>query len=299
MSLPGKSLSIGGYSYHVSDQGAGDKVAMLVHGMPDDGSCWKYQVPALLKAGYRVIVPDTLGYGRTDRPAEVTHYQIEKIIGHMFEIAETLKLQNVNLVGHDWGAAITWSMALMRPELFRKHIAISVGHVRCFYGQAFETPERMREALKENWYMYMHCLEGTEELYMANDFALLRKFLIQHPERDSVIEAIKQTGRIQWLNYDRANPVPLGYLAYARDREVYPNCAVPTMVIFPEDDAFLWKTQAIDTPRYMDAECRVETVQGGHWVMLDHPDDVNKRMLEWFESEPSTARAEATAGSGP
>ena len=67
MSLPGKTMKIGGYNYHVSDQGAGDKVAFLVHGMPDDGSCWKYQAPVLLKAGYRVIVPDTLGYGGTDR----------------------------------------------------------------------------------------------------------------------------------------------------------------------------------------------------------------------------------------
>jgi len=61
MSLPGKTMKIGGWNYHVSDQGSGDKVVMLVHGMPDDGSCWKYQAPALLNAGYRVIVPDTLG----------------------------------------------------------------------------------------------------------------------------------------------------------------------------------------------------------------------------------------------
>ena len=48
------------------------------------------------------------------------------------------------------------------------------------------------------------------------------------------------------------------------------------MVMFPEDDMFLWKTQAIDTPSRMDAECRIEIIQGGHWSMLDHPDDVNE-----------------------
>lgn len=47
MSLPGKTMKIGVYNYHVSDQGEGDKVAFLVHGMPGDGSCWKYQAPAL------------------------------------------------------------------------------------------------------------------------------------------------------------------------------------------------------------------------------------------------------------
>ena len=66
MSLPGKTMKIGGYNYHVSDQGDGDKVAFLVHGMPDDGSCWKYQAPALLKAGYRVIVPDTRSNSKGD-----------------------------------------------------------------------------------------------------------------------------------------------------------------------------------------------------------------------------------------
>ena len=88
MSLPGKTMKIGGWNYHVSDQGSGDKVVMLVHGMPDDGSCWKYQAPALLNAGYRVIVPDTLGYGRTDRPREVEHYKVEKIIAHMLKLSK-------------------------------------------------------------------------------------------------------------------------------------------------------------------------------------------------------------------
>ena len=71
----------------------------------------------------------------------------------------------------------------------------------------------------------------------------------QHPEAEKVIEAIKETGRIEWLNYDRANHVSMDYLAYAKDRKGWaPNCKVPTMVMFPEDDMFLWKTQAIDTP---------------------------------------------------
>jgi pimeloyl-ACP methyl ester carboxylesterase len=292
MSLPGKTMKIGGYNYHVSDQGDGDKVAFLVHGMPDDGSCWKYQAPALLKAGYRVIVPDTLGYGGTDRPVEDEHYKVEKIIDHMFEIIDTLGLKDINLMGHDWGSAITWPMVLQRPELFRKFISMSVGHLRCVFGQAHETPERMYECLKANWYMYMHCLDGVEELYKANDFRFFRSFFCQHPEAEKVIEAIKQTGRIEWLNYDRANHVPMDYLRQAKDPESLPNCKVPTMVIFPEDDMFLWKTQAIDTPRYMDAECRIEIIQGGHWSMLDHPDDVNKLMVDWFDSEPSTARAD-------
>jgi hypothetical protein len=63
------------------------------------------------------------------------------------------------------------------------------------------------------------------------------------------------------------------------------------MVIYPEQDMFLWPTQAIDTPSRVDAECRIEFIQGGHWSMLDHPDDVNVRMLDWFGSESYDVRA--------
>jgi len=292
MSLPGKSMQIGGWNYHVSDQGSGDKgVVMLVHGMPDDGSCWKYQAPALLNAGYRVIVPDTLGYGKTDRPVEAEHYKVELIIDHMFEIIEKLGIKDINLVGHDWGSAITWGMVMAKPELFRKFCSLSVGHLGAVFSQVHSTPERMLEAAETHWFTYHHTQAGMEELYMVNDFRYFDTFFVQHPEKEEVKRLIKETGHIEWLNYDIANPMVLDYLATAKDPKVYPRTSVPTMVIYPEQDMFLWPTQAIDTPGWVDAECRVEFIQGGHWSMLDHPDDVNVRMLEWFGSESYNVRA--------
>ena len=264
---------------------------MLVHGMPDDGSCWKYQVPALLNAGYRVIVPDTLGYGLTDRPREVEHYKVENIIGHMFEIIEKLGLKDINLVGHDWGSAITWGMLYQKPELFRKYCSLSVGHLGAVFSQVHSTPERMLEAAKTNWFTYHHTQAGMEELYMTNDFRYFDTFFVQHPEKEEVKRLIKETGHVEWLNYDIANPMVQDYLATAKDPMVFPKTPVPVMVIYPEQDMFLWPTQAIDTPRWVDAECRIEMIQGGHWSMLDHPDDVNVRMLDWFGSETYNVRA--------
>ena len=298
MSLPGKMMKIGGWNYHVSDQGSGDKgVVMLVHGMPDDGSCWKYQVPALLNAGYRCIVPDTLGYGRTDRPVEVEHYEVGNVIDHMLEIIEKLGLKDINLVGHDWGSCITQGMLFKKPGLFRKYCSLSVGHLGCVFGQAHDmtqekgTPERMLESVKTNWFTFHHTQPGMEELYMTNDFKYFDLFFCSHPEKEEVKRLIKETGRIEWLNYDIANPMVMDYLATAKDPNVYPNIQCPVMVIYPEQDMFLWPTQAIDTPSRVDAECRIEFIQGGHWSMLDHPDDVNVRMLDWFGSETYDVRA--------
>jgi pimeloyl-ACP methyl ester carboxylesterase len=130
-----------------------------------------------------------------------------------------------------------------------------------------------------------------EELYMTNDFKYFDLFFCSHPEKEEVKAAIKQTGHIEWLNYDIANPMVMDYLATAKDDKYFPNVTVPVMVIYPEQDMFLWPTQAIDTPSRVDAECRVEFIQGGHWSMLDHPDDVNVRLIDWFDSETYNVRA--------
>lgn len=61
MTLPGKKVELNGVTYHVSDQGQGDNTVLLLHGMPDTFSLWRYLVPELLSAGYRVVAPDMLG----------------------------------------------------------------------------------------------------------------------------------------------------------------------------------------------------------------------------------------------
>jgi pimeloyl-ACP methyl ester carboxylesterase len=130
-------------------------VVLLLHGMPDDSSCWKYQVPTPLDAGFRVVVPDTLGYGRSDKPQELEPYVAGTLVEHLFELIERLELKDIRLVAHDWGAALGWAMVLEQPDLFRRFVSLSVGHLRCFVGQAFDEPARAIQAVKANWFMYL------------------------------------------------------------------------------------------------------------------------------------------------
>lgn len=285
MSLPGKTMKVGGYNYHVSDQGDGDKVALLLHGMPDSSSCWKYQVPVLLDAGFRVVVPDTLGYGKTDKPQEVEAYTADQIAAHILEIIEQLGLKDIYLVGHDWGSALGWALVLECPELFKKYLSLSVGHLKCFIGQAFEQSLRAIPAVSDNWYMYLNTQPEAAELYMHNNCEFYRNVMMcTHPEVDEVCKTMSDPINMNaMLNYDKANTVASWYLEQIKGDAPMPNCQVPTMVVYPEQDMFLWKEQAIETPKYMDAECRIELMQGGHWAMLDHPDDFNRLMLDWLK----------------
>jgi len=71
MDLPTTSIPVNGAAYHVRDSGGSGPPVFLAHGMPDSGELWRHQWQALAAAGYRVICPDLLGYGATDRPDEL------------------------------------------------------------------------------------------------------------------------------------------------------------------------------------------------------------------------------------
>ncbi|KAK2070339.1 hypothetical protein P8C59_004840 [Phyllachora maydis] len=94
---------------------------LLIHGFPDIGFGWRYQVPELLSLNLRVIVPDMLGYGRTDAPEPLAAYSLKSVAADMAALAALVvgAGQQVILGGHDWGGFLIWRIALWHPELVR------------------------------------------------------------------------------------------------------------------------------------------------------------------------------------
>lgn len=279
MSLPGKKIEINGINYHVSDQGQGEKNVLLLHGMPDTSSLWKHQVRELLRAGFRVVVPDMLGYGDTDKPEEVERYAGEMIIGDMAALIETLGLNKLDIVGHDWGAFVSWELVTHMPDLFQRHVAIQVGHPGAFFS------DLSVQALKENWYMYLNCQDATTDLYLLNGCEFFRKFISpDHPELDEVCERLKDPAAMRaMLNWDKANPLASFYYAYMSGQLAYPKCKVPTMGIWSCGDTYMWEEQMVRSAEFMDTEWRYERLeQGTHWVSLDNAEEVNRLLLDWL-----------------
>ena len=118
------TLSIRGHTWHyiVGNPAQGAPVAgtvLLVHGWPDLGFGWRYQVPHLLSLGLRVVVPDMLGYGRTDAPEAAAEYSLRNIADDLAALAAHVTGPGARVIlgGHDWGGAVVWRTALWRPEL--------------------------------------------------------------------------------------------------------------------------------------------------------------------------------------
>ena len=91
-------------------------VVILTHGFPELAYSWRHQIPALAKAGYRVIAPDQRGYGGSTRPEAIEAYDIAELTGDVVGLLDYAGAERGALVGHDWGAVVAWSTPLLHPD---------------------------------------------------------------------------------------------------------------------------------------------------------------------------------------
>ena len=150
-----QTLPLNGIHMRVAVQGSGPLV-LLCHGFPESWCSWRHQLAALASAGYRAVAPDMRGYGGTDAPLDVASYTMLHHVGDMTELVHALGETQAVIVGHDWGAPVAWSAALLRPDIFRAVVGLSVPFsppsgvnlldalekqgIKTFYMQYFQTP---------------------------------------------------------------------------------------------------------------------------------------------------------------
>ena len=99
--------------------------AILLHGFPETHRTW-FRVAERLQADVRLIMPDLRGFGGSDRPSEVAAYATDLVIADILALADALGIGQFALVGHDWGGAVAWAMALRGlPQVTRLAIVNS------------------------------------------------------------------------------------------------------------------------------------------------------------------------------
>ncbi len=125
-------------------------VVVLLHGFPEFWYGWHRQIEPLTAAGFRVIIPDQRGYNLSSKPTGVAAYALTELVSDVITIANQLGQEKIFLGGHDWGAAVAWSTALLHPQRIAKLVVLNVPHpsvMRKFLST------RPRQLLR-SWYMF-------------------------------------------------------------------------------------------------------------------------------------------------
>jgi pimeloyl-ACP methyl ester carboxylesterase len=260
--------------FPVVDYGAGAPVVLL-HGFPDTRHLWRYQVPALAAAGYRVIAPDMRGFGDAPRPEGVEAYQLFEPVSDVLALLDALDVDRSRVVGHDWGAATAWILAAYNPERVERLVALSVG--------APGTSGRFTvEQIRKAWYFYFFQFEAAEAWLRHDDWALFRAWTDGEGDTERNIELLSRPGALTAaLNWYRANVRPK---PPAESRAGYPDIACPTLGVWSDGDRYLTEGYMRGSAEKVAGEWRYERVTGAsHWLQLDRPRRVNELLVEFLD----------------
>ena len=120
-----RTVPSNGINLHIAEAGQGPLV-LLLHGWPESWYSWRHQLPALAAAGFHAVAPDVRGYGRSDAPHPIEAYRMQEMVADYVGILDALGEETAVVVGHDWGAPMAWTSAILHPERYRAVVGMSV-----------------------------------------------------------------------------------------------------------------------------------------------------------------------------
>lgn len=304
-----KRLRINGIEMHVAEQGEGPLV-VLCHGFPEYWRSWRHQLSALAAAGYRAVAPDMRGYGQTEAPSDVAAYTIHHLVGDMVALVSALGETSACIVGHDWGATVAWSAALMRPDVFPAVVGISVparargaqaplaalraGGFEDFYWIYFQEPGVAEAELERDVDLTMRLLmlsrrpdglrvaKGKGFLGGAEAPPALPAWFTQS-DLDALVHEYQRTGfrgGLNWYrNLDRNWELTAAWAGAT--------LAQPALFIAGTRDAVIrgpvGERALAQLPRVVPGLRRQVLIDGaGHWVNEERADEVNEALVRFL-----------------
>lgn len=118
-------VAANGIEIHYESIGSGPLV-VFCHGWPESWYSWRHQLPVVAEAGFRAVALHMRGYGHTSAPLDVDKYMITDLVGDVVGAITGLGADRAVVVGHDWGAPVAWYTALLRPDIVRAVVGLSV-----------------------------------------------------------------------------------------------------------------------------------------------------------------------------
>lgn len=261
-----------GVRLHAIEAGPADgPLYILLHGFPEFSYGWRKQMPALAEAGFRVIAPDQRGYNLSDKPQSVSSYAINELAADILQIARG---RNFHLAGHDWGAAVAWAVALLRPPNLQKLAILNVPHPAVMMKHLTSDPGQ----ILRSWYMFFFQLPAAPEaLFKATGRRTLirtsRPGAFTDQDLDTYAEAWSRPGAVTaMINWYRA-------LSRVKPPSIKdPFIRIPAIIIWGREDAFLKAEMAQESAQLCPGS-RLVYVNATHWVQHEEPELVNQLLL--------------------
>lgn len=313
-----RRVQVGEIALNVALQGSGPLV-VLVHGFPESWHSWRHQMEPIAAAGFTACAIDVRGYGKSDKPHAVEAYDLESLAADVAGLIDALSPgDRAIVIGHDWGAPVAWTTALVYPGKVRAVGALSIPYLgipqlslskiiemiytsngRFFYQKYFaaegvaevELEADVRGAVRRLYYLWSG--EAPDELWAEKPIGA--KVLTGVPDPapfpswltdediDLLVSELQESGFRGGLNRYRNHDRDFAYLQRFAGQRI----EQPAIFIAGERDRILSMFGDILSP--MIAE--LPQLDGphlltgcGHWTQQERPREVNDLLIPWLAS---------------
>jgi pimeloyl-ACP methyl ester carboxylesterase len=260
-----------GLTFDVFDNGPLDgPTVVLLHGFPANRHSYDAVVPILNAAGLRTLVPNQRGYSDDARPQRRRDYRAVEHQRDVLALIAAAGAGRVHLVGHDWGGALAWQVALAAPKRLTGLTVLSTPHPAALSRSLATSTQLLR-----SFYVFVFQLPWLPEILLRGRVApLLRRM---HLNRDSAAEYgrfmsrdARLTGGLNWYR---------GMWLPDRRRSRARLVIVPTTFIWGNGDEALGRRAAELTERYVRAEYRFIELDESHWLPENAPKVIAREIL--------------------
>nr|XP_048277802.1 bifunctional epoxide hydrolase 2 [Myodes glareolus] len=300
-----------GSHLHFVEMGSGPTVC-LCHGFPESWFSWRYQIPALAQAGFRVLALDMKGYGDSSSPPEIEEYAMEVLCKEMVSFLDKLGIPQAVFIGHDWAGVLVWNMALFYPERVRAVASLNtpfmppnpkvppmevIKSIPVFnYQLYFQEPGVAEAELEKNMSRtFKTFFRASDELGMlaVHKATEMGGLLVNTPENPSLskitteeeiefyVQQFKKTSFRGPLNWYRNTERNWKWGCKGVERKIL----VPALMVTAGKDIVLRPEMSKNMENWIPNLKRGHIEDCGHWTQIEKPAELNEILIKWLETE--------------
>jgi pimeloyl-ACP methyl ester carboxylesterase len=266
---------------------------IFLHGFPESHRTWRHQMAALSETHY-CIAPDQRGYAGSDKPADISEYAVPKLIADVFALADALGIACFTLVGHDWGGAIAWAVAIKDQARVERLILCNAAHPYVFQRTLmYDLPQRsasqyIREFRDRD--IEGEVTEKGVDWFFADRFeSALTAGQIEPQDRAGYIAEWSNPGAIRgMLNWYRASPMQVPAMDAPMEStpfldRPFPKLLMPVLVVWGMRDEALLPCQLDGLEDHINDLTIIRIPDAGHFVPWERPGAVNAAVADWLD----------------
>jgi len=269
-----------GTRIHYVSIGQGPLVVMI-HGFPDYWYSWRHQMSAL-KDHYQVIAIDQRGYNKSDQPEGVENYAMPLLVSDVAAVIKDTGANQATIVGHDWGGAVAWQVALNLPQITRNLIILNLPHPN---GLAREMRNNLEQRTNSGYAQKFRQGKASDPDILGGGpmtAVRLSQWVQDKEAKQNYIDAFDRSSFSAMLNYYKANYPRLS--DSQSDKAVSaPQLNMPVLMFHGLKDRALHSDGLNNTWDWVDQDLTIVTAPtAGHFVQQDAADLVSKTMKSWL-----------------